>query len=399
MSKTILLISPIPTHPQLTGNCARVLMLFRSLRDLEYDVHFVHIQETPGDDEQMRQAWGVDHFHCIPYQRPKTNFKNLPRLTRKVFKRIRSIFDQNTRYICSVDDAYDNQINHTLTALAQKLQPDIVIGEYIFFSKALDCFGSNVLKIIDTHDIFADRHKVYLKNGETPRWYSTTEREEIKGLNRADAIIAIQEKEAEFFSKRLPSKSVVTVGHLVSLQPPIQRQQDRTILFLGSSNHININGIQYFLQKIFPLVRAKMPDATLILAGEISKALEDCDGCIKLGIVDTPEEAYSSAAMVINPVLFGTGLKIKTIEALAHSKPLVTTTAGAIGLEPGIGNAFLVKDSPTEFADAIVQILADPVLYDKLAHSGYQFAKQWNYQCLSSLENLLKSHLKHQKLT
>jgi glycosyltransferase involved in cell wall biosynthesis len=390
MSKRIMVISPVPSHPQNAGNRARVYNLLTNLRNTGYVVYFVYIQETPGDEKSMQQYWG-NKFYSIPYRRPQTAFKKpLTGLYGRILGKVQSIVGTNSSFNYMIDDWYDDSINETLIRLSREIDPDIVIVEYVFFSKALECFGKKVLKIIDTHDIFADRYKLYLKNNQTPQWYSTTESEEDKGLKRADVIIAIQQKEANVFSKRLKDKKIITVGHLVSLHPYQKRNSKNTILFIGSSNPINIYGINYFIKNVFPQIKSRFRDAQLILVGEICNEVDSFDGCLKLGSIENLEYAYDLADLVINPILFGTGLKIKNIEALGYSKPLITTPVGAEGMEEGAGSAFLVADSPEKFVQIITKLFLDTELYENLSRGAYNFAKEWNQRYLKALTDILE---------
>src|SRR5690606_33078684 len=124
-----------------------------------------------------------------------------------------------------------------------------VICEYVFLSKALQAFGEETIKIIDTHDIFTNRYKIYEQQNLSSNWYSTYRKDEAKGLSRADLIFAIQEEEEAHF-KTLTNKPIFTVGHFIDYIQPTTKEFTRQILFLGSNNIINENAIQYFLKKI-----------------------------------------------------------------------------------------------------------------------------------------------------
>lgn len=152
---------------------------------------------------------------------------------------------------------------------------------------------------------------------------------------------------------------------------------------------MNVKGIYWFLQEVLPQVKLHHPKLQIILAGTICE-VEGLDHCIKLGKVTHLKEVYDRAHIVINSIPYGTGLKIKTIEALGYAKPLVTTSVGAEGLEKGINRAFLVADNPGEFAQAIIRILDDPTFADLLSSCAYDFAKQWNEDYLQELANILE---------
>ncbi|NJM86851.1 MAG: glycosyltransferase family 4 protein [Hydrococcus sp. RU_2_2] len=234
-----------------------------------------------------------------------------------------------------------------------------------------------------------------LEKNQVPKWYFTTQKEEAKGLNRADVIVAIQPEEAKFFRRLVKKiKTVITVGHLVSLAPPtLNKKPEPKLLFIGSSNPINVHGLNYFLKEIFPLARSQCPELQLLIAGGICDAIADQEGCTKLGAVENLEEAYSLSDLVINPVLFGTGLKIKSIEALGYAKVLITTSAGAVGLEEGKNTAFFVADKSQEFAERILEILNNSILFNQIAENAYNYAAKLNQNNLKSLQQILSKSL------
>jgi hypothetical protein len=382
MIKKILVISPVCSHPTIQGNRTRIYRLLLNLKQMGHEVYFLYVNTEPVDEKLMQEFWS-DKFYVAPYQTPHRT------LIKRIFRKLKSFFVKESAFIYLIDDWYDNSLNIFIISLSRKINFDVVIVEYVFFSKALECFGDNVLKIIDTHDIYTNRHKIYLRNNQRPHWYSTTAKEEAKGLNRADVIIAIQQKEKEFFSQ-LTNQKVITVGHTVPLYKPVQNlSNNKTILFLGANNPMNVHGINYFIKNVFPQIKLYFPTIQLLLAGSVCDEVEDFDSCIKVGELENLENIYSMADLAINPALFGTGLKIKTIEALGYSKPLVTTSIGAEGLEDGINKAFLVADAPEDFSLSIIKILSDSRVFDSLCKNAYDFAKRWNEESLRELANIL----------
>lgn len=386
--KKILVISPVPSHPYNAGNRARVYSILESFKQMGHEVYFMHVQQEEGDNQAMRFYWG-DRFYSISYTKPSTAVKNFTRIDAKIIRRIKALFTSDPLYTYAIDDWYDDSINEKITSVAKNISPDMVLVVYAFFSKALELFDQNVVKMIDSQDRFTNRYKLYQKKGMMPRWFSTTKTEELKGLSRADVIIAIQQQEADWIAKRLAHRQTVTVGHLVSLHRHHFERFRYTILFVASKNPINVNGIDYFIKQVFPRLKAKLNrPIELILAGDICEKVEFED-CLKLGRVENIKDAYDRADIVISPILLGTGLKIKNIEALGYSKPLVTTSVGAEGLEKGANEAFLIADSPSEFAAAIANIFSNVELYQKLSHNAYNFAQEWNKSCLKVLTDIL----------
>jgi glycosyltransferase involved in cell wall biosynthesis len=98
---------------------------------------------------------------------------------------------------------------------------------------------------------------------------------------------------------------------------------------------------------------------------------------------------YEHIDLVIDPIVFGTGISTKTVEALGHSKPVVTTSAGSWGLEEGTDKAFLAADTPIEFAQSAIRLLTHGRLSGRLGKATYEFAEKWNREALGELASIL----------
>lgn len=108
-------------------------------------------------------------------------------------------------------------------------------------------------------------------------------------------------------------------------------------------------------------------------------------GVERLGVIEDMAAAYGQGHVVLNPVLEGTGLPIKSIETLACGKPLVTTVSGARGLGEGSGTAFLVGETPAGLAAAVAGLLRDPGARRRQAEAALRYATLWNDRQVRSL--------------
>jgi len=375
--KRVLMNSPTPVYPRGAGNRARVEMLVRTLLNAGYRLHFLHIEQEPGDREAMRLLFG-EGFHHVPYRRPNT-------LSMRFRKRLSQLRNRNGVHDYRIDDWWDPAADAFIRALHAQFRFDAVIVEYVFYSRALLNFRREVVKVIDSHDMFTNRHRRYLAQGQKPQWFSTSAKQEGAGFDRADRVIAISEGEATEFS-RMTRAEVVTIGHLVEHH---SRQRSRvvpgTILFVASENPINVHGIRWFLDEVYGDVQARRPGVELWIAGSITRGLAAQPGVKLLGRVDDLEALYASANVVINPVRFMTGLSIKNLEALSFGCPLVTAPAGAAAMREGAGRAFLVGDTPQEFIRQVDSILASPEIAETLGHHAGKLVEGWNEQAKQRL--------------
>ena len=134
---------------------------------------------------------------------------------------------------------------------------------------------------------------------------------------------------------------------------------------------------------ILPLVRADLPNARLLLVGPAdasTRALGALDGVEAPGFVPDMAPWLAAADVVAVPMRWGSGTRIKIIEAFAHGIPVVSSTLGAEGLDVEDGTHLLIADEPGAFAAACHRVLTDPDLRTRLtaaAHALYEARYRW----------------------
>lgn len=392
MGKKVLVISPTPTHPQDAGNRQRIFALLNVLKELRCDIYFCYMDMEPDADiVAMEQYWEGKFIH-IKNTKHQRNTVFFSLIIRKLFEIFRiNRIKTKPKIVYKIDDWYDNRTDLKLKEISTSINPDVVLVEYVFLSKSLLNFGSKVLKVIDTHDVFSDRHKKYVLNGMSPEWFSTTAKEEKLGLERADVVLAIQEKEAEVIKNYLGvNKRTLTVPHFVSLNKIARTVPvEGNIVFVASKNKINLQAFNFFKNEVLPKILSELPSVTFKVAGSICDTInEKQDDVMLLGAFDKAWDIYCNSDLAINPMFFGTGLKVKNIEAMGYGLPLVTTTVGAYGMEDGIGKAFLVADDAEGFARAIINILTDSNMYMTISNQSYEYAASWNQKTKGTLQAL-----------
>jgi glycosyltransferase involved in cell wall biosynthesis len=188
--------------------------------------------------------------------------------------------------------------------------------------------------------------------------------------------LAIQENEEEHYRNLVPAIETLLVPHTCS--GGTHRAPENGVIFaVGAKNAENEAGLKKFIEEALPLVRCNWPSAQLFVAGGVCEQLDPKqDGVTLLGIVPDLRPWYSKAAVVINCVPVGTGLKIKTVEALCHGCPLVSTPAGIQGLERYEG-CFRVAVNSADFAVQVAALLGNPQRAAELGEKAQQFAASY----------------------
>jgi polysaccharide biosynthesis protein PslH len=162
---------------------------------------------------------------------------------------------------------------------------------------------------------------------------------------------------------------------------------------VGGPMGINVHGVNWFIEKVLPSVLKQVPNAELWLVGGICSRIGDgaAPGLRRFGFVDAVEDLYREATVVINPQQFGTGLSIKSIDALRNGRPMVTTASGARGLEEGVGSAFLQAGTADEFAHLLIDLLRNSDRAVALAAAAREFAHRYHQRNLDSLAGVVRT--------
>ncbi|BFI96987.1 MAG: hypothetical protein RSP_24970 [Rhodanobacter sp.] len=203
--------------------------------------------------------------------------------------------------------------------------------------------------------------------------------------HRCDVVVYPSEEEAAQVRSMAPSLHALAVPLYcfrdIERDPGINLAQRRDILFVAGFGHPpNVDAAQWLVGTILPLVRARLPDVRLQLVGsnptDEVKALASSNVEV-LGYVDDPTLAmlYGLARVVVAPLRYGAGVKMKVLEAMAHGVPVATTTTGAQGL-PGLGEAIPVSDDPERIADALVDMLTNDAHWRATSNAAQGYIKE-----------------------
>jgi glycosyltransferase involved in cell wall biosynthesis len=150
-----------------------------------------------------------------------------------------------------------------------------------------------------------------------------------------------------------------------------------SILFVGNFIHSpNSDAVEWLICEIWPLIRENSPASELIIVGSgmsdrLHQLCQTFDGVHVKGWVSDDEltQLYEQVRVVIAPLRFGAGVKHKVLAALAHSRPLVTTSIGIQGLDMLI-NEVVVAESAHEIATSCTRLLEDDELWMLYATAG-----------------------------
>lgn len=340
-----LIVSPIRSYPLDQGNRARILAVGNMLRERGYAVHFLlsELEGGPNAEERaaMNRQW--DLVRTVPYRHRR---------------------QQSHAEAWGGDDWYDPAVGAAITDLCKTWDYGLCLVNYAWYSQCFDSLPADVVRVIDTHDAFGDRHKRLYEAGTTPVWYFTRPEGEARCLDRADFVISIQDEEQAWFES-LSRQPVRTIGHVTAatfLPPRDRRGTKLRAGYLASGNPSN-------QASIAALIRHWSGDHLLAhqvelhVAGPICReiAQETHPFLIKHGFVASVDAFYESVDFSVNPNIGGSGLKIKSVEALSYGRPLFATREGMLGI-CDVSYPYVCPDVASMTAQMSRALSADPDL-------------------------------------
>jgi len=244
--------------------------------------------------------------------------------------------------------------------------------------------------VFDFHDV--EHVRLARKLRTTPRgWKSLGESLEYVKLRRYELARARAPREVAVCSAGeaalFPGAGRVWIipnGVSVSTDLPALMRSDHTeptLLFVGTMSYPpNVDAAAFFCRDVLPLIRRQVPDVRVLLVGHEPPAeirrFHDGTTVIVTGSVPSVQPYLAEASVAIVPLRFGGGTRIKILEALAHGRPVVSTTVGAEGLDLEDGKHLLLGDAPERFAEQCVRLLRDRELRRTLIHAGWTRVKR-----------------------
>lgn len=169
------------------------------------------------------------------------------------------------------------------------------------------------------------------------------------------------------------------------------------IIYTGNMSYFpNVDGAQYFIRNIFPIIKREIPEATLYIVGQDPlqkiRKLASSD-IVVTGFVPDIKEYYLRSTVAVAPIRFGAGTLNKVLEPMALGIPTVTTSIGAEGLPIRSEEHALIADEPDEFAQCVIRLLQDDKLRKQLsANSKVLVRSLYDWTVIGeTLENIYKS--------
>lgn len=390
--KTILLVYPLEPHKDGNGSqkraAAHLTALLASSR-----VHLVVLDSrtSNGMESDPELVNRCESFSVIKYQwrprQPIFSFPPFPTLTElwdPTFKRRLPPAEQVLQAFANVSG------KHFDSVLCYKLLSATIL-DYAQSLTTINC-ARRILDFDDIQSLADQRAAAYENSGFEQSIIERmirgqTRHAEDKYLATYDAVWVCSEVDRQELLSRKPRASIDAIPNGVPLAdaPPLRNWaagECVRLVFVGTLSYApNQDGIVWFCQEVLPLIRAATQfRVELTIIGfspppEVLALAVLSDVCVAGG-VESVAPYYLESDIVIAPIRFGGGTRIKILEAMSYRRPVVSTTIGAEGIDITVGTNALLGDSPKEFSDACVDLIESPSLALGIAQRGRQLVEE-----------------------
>ena len=237
-------------------------------------------------------------------------------------------------------------------------QYDYIIISYAYWAELIreNKYLKNAKLIIDTHDFLTSQFQNQ-KRFNLGKYFN----KEIELLNLFQKVWVISSDENYVFSQFVSSE-VITIPHALQAKFQLNSAKKYDLVYVASSNEHNVKSVKWFFEEVYPKLNHNL---SICVVGKINDHIPELPNVTKMHFVEDLNRVYSESRVAICPMLSGSGLKIKVVEALSFGLPVVCNPRGIDGLINKTNNGCLVTEDATTFSKYIEQLLTDKSFYQQ----------------------------------
>ncbi len=253
-------------------------------------------------------------------------------------------------------DVAGYMIKHNAIKVINKNKYDIIIISYASWGKLIDGINYKPYLINDTHDFITGQSR--RKKNSIGKLFQS----EMNILRKYDEIWTYSSEE-EYIFDQFTGKKVVLIPVSFPLQNLLTvEKKEYDILFVGSDNEHNVNGIHWFLDNVLHF----LGNYNVHIIGRVCEKIKNnYPNVYKHGMVEDIASFYNNSRVAICPMFSGTGIKIKVLEALSYNLPVVTNRRGVDGLLNKKNNGCLVTEDAEQFSKFIIDLIENDKFYEE----------------------------------
>ncbi len=366
--KKLLFISPELPYPAQSGGKLKSLKMLHALAE--------RYQITLACPLKMDDALHVEEFHRISPCRVHLHDRiNVPRSPRSlVVSYLRGI-------PLNVHRTFSQKLKTEIAALANS-HDIVLLDHYEVFRYLPENYRG--LTIYHAHNAYFKMWQRYAQLPGNPvmRLAAHIEGRRVKAYEASVAkgthmTFAAPNDALELREEGVPGDRLHNTFHLgddrqLDLPDLRYANTQKKLMYVGFLGwEPNVRGLLWFIERVWPILKARHPDLLFDVVGKdpdqrLRSTVAQCDGIVLRGFVPDLQEIYRDSRVSVAPLLFGSGMKVKVLDAMARGMPTVTTSVGAEGIDIEPGKHLLVADEPEEMAEKVHDLLVNQSLWQHL---------------------------------
>ena len=399
----LLWIKTSPLHPLTRGGDLRTYHLLRWLNEW-HDVTFSGMVADPSQQEATLKATLYSSSADWAHEPKATQSPDRLKFLWGALRNLLSPLPYAVERFAS--KAWRSRIEDLL----ERNEFDAVVCDFIFPAASLPWSSKDpkVPWIVFQHNVEsmiwkrrADETSVLTQPYLSSQW-RRMERFESSMCRRFDAVLTVSEEDSRTSKSRYGLENVrgaiptgVDLSYFTEL--PRSLPNTPTLVFVGSMDwYANVDAVEYFMDEVWPRVRECLPTARVKIVGrnppeKIQRLHAPSAGIEVTGTVPDVRPFMRQAHAMIVPLRIGGGTRLKVFEAMAAGVPIISTSIGAEGLEVEDGRHLLLADNPADFAEAVLKLIGDPDLANRLAEAATrEIAEQNSWE---KAARIMEAHL------
>lgn len=369
-----------PPLPPVDGGCIAMHNITKGLLNNGQEVNVLAI-ETPKHPVKL-QAFPKEYLQ-------KTRFESVfADTTVRVMDGIRAVLKRKSYHI---ERFNSKDMACKLAEILKHEHFDIVHVESIYMTPYVDVIrkNSSAKIVVRMHNIEHQIWERLASNESNPFMkflYHVNEKQlrkvEDSILNKVDGYMTISEPDYQYFEKTAPEIPGVVIPFGIDmdnyeLEDDFIASDKPSLCHIGSMNWSpNIEGIEWFLDDVWPLIHEAHPDLEFTVAGHGTPdhLMQRKDANVKfVGTVPDANEFMLDHELMIVPLLSGSGIRVKIVEAMALGRVVITTSVGAEGLSVENGKHLFIADTPEEYLSVINKCIQTPDLCTIISENARGF--------------------------
>lgn len=378
----ILIVTDKPPWPGTSGGALAVMSAIKGLLDQQVELTVIYTVTGKHPDSRSRNPEeNTAEAQVIPV-RINTSIKILNLILNLLFSRLPY----------NVKRFKKKRFSKKLKSFVQKEQFDIVQIEGLNMSAYIDCIRkhSNSIIALRSHNV---EHEIWerLSAGEKNvfrKYYLQVlsrrlKNYELQTINSCDCHITLTDRDKVYFENAGIEIPGFTFPYARATSVPDRSKANSKIIgYIGSLDwKPNQEGIQWFINKVWSAVHKEHPDHLIVIAGRnapdwlIKKFNKP--GIEYLGEIDNAEAFMNRSHTVIIPLLSGSGIRVRAIQAMSMGIPVVTTSKGIEGINARHGKELLIASTASEYIQNLTEIIEDKELYNNMSGNARAFIKKY----------------------